>query len=109
MANLDAVTRTRGPACSGRRCQQFEHLTPTHEGWEILTQSLWKIPLEGAMEANLLPHDSAAMIEGKEEELRQPGQAEDLAPWSIGAGIGYDGVEAFKDLPATPEVAPPFP
>jgi hypothetical protein len=81
------------------------------EGWTRFVLEQFRFPYQSVMDAEirqgnlrakydviLLPHDSAAMIEGKEEELRQPGQPEDLYPPEYRSGIGDEGVAALKDF-----------
>jgi hypothetical protein len=81
------------------------------EGWTRFVLEQFRFPYQPVMDAEirqgnlgakydviLLPHDSAAMIEGKEEELRQPGQPEDLYPPEYRSGIGDEGVAALKDF-----------
>ena len=81
------------------------------EGWTRFVLEQFRFPYQSVMDAEirqgnlrakydvfLLPHDSAAMIEGKEEELRQPGEPPDLYPPEYRSGIGDEGVAALKDF-----------
>jgi hypothetical protein len=79
------------------------------EGWTRFVLEQFRFPYQSLMDAEirqgnlrakydviLLPHDSAATIEGKEEE--RPGQPEDLYPPEYRSGIGEEGVDALKDF-----------
>jgi hypothetical protein len=81
------------------------------EGWTRFVLEQFRFPYQSVMDAEirqgnlgakydviLLPHDSAAMIEGDEEELRRPGQPEDRYPPEYRIGIGDEGVAALKDF-----------
>jgi hypothetical protein len=82
------------------------------EGWTRFVLEQFRFPYTSLMDAEIrkgnliasydvivLPHDSAATIEGKEEE-RPPGQPEDLYPPEYRSGIGDEGVAALKDFVA---------
>jgi hypothetical protein len=80
------------------------------EGWTRFVLEQFRFPYQSVMDAEirqgnlqakydviLLPHDSAATIEGKEEE-RGSGQPEDLYPTEYRSGLGDEGVAALKDF-----------
>jgi hypothetical protein len=80
------------------------------EGWTRFVLEQFRFPYQPLMDAEIrqgglrekydvivLPHDSAATIEGKEEEPR-PGQPQDLYPPEYRSGVGEEGVAALKDF-----------
>jgi len=80
------------------------------EGWTRFVLEQFRFPYQSVMDAEIrqgnlnakydvivLPHDSPATIEGKEEE-RSPGQPEDLYPPEYRSGLGDEGVAALKDF-----------
>jgi hypothetical protein len=80
------------------------------EGWTRFVLEQFRFPYRSLLDAEIrqgglrekydvivLPHDSAAVIEGKEEETR-PGQPEDLYPPEYRSGVGEEGVVALKDF-----------
>jgi hypothetical protein len=82
------------------------------EGWTRFVLEQFRFPYQSVMDAEirqgnlnakydviLLPHDSPAAIEGKEEE-RRPGQPEDLYPPEYRSGVGEEGIASLKDFVA---------
>jgi hypothetical protein len=82
------------------------------EGWTRFVLEQFRFPYRSVMDAEirqgnlnakydviLLPHDSPATIEGKEEE-RRPGQPEDLYPPEYRSGVGEEGIASLKDFVA---------
>jgi glutamine amidotransferase-like uncharacterized protein len=80
------------------------------EGWTRFVLEQFRFPYQSVMDAEIrqgnlnakydvivLPHDSPATIEGKEEE-RSPGQPEDLYPPEYRSGLGDEGVAELKDF-----------
>ncbi len=79
------------------------------EGWTRFVLEQFRFPYQSLMDAEirggnlrakfdviLLPHDSKAVLEGKEE--RRPGQPEDLYPPEYRSGLGEDGTKALKEF-----------